>query len=400
MSDATPSPALRPRIDRLSLSAASATAWIFGAGASRCKPYNVPTQMGLMRHFAQQSVAGATPELREAFTAARDRLPGWIRRVQPGREWTDWRVSLEEVFSHYELMLADDAPHSASEREEARVALDDLLLALRSATSVFGARTAKKYRPFERGAGDSAPYAELLERILTGAGTHGPRNFEAAKHAFVTMNYDINLDRCLLSLDEQGLGTGIDYGFALANARSRNAPAVPSDAEPAFRLYRVHGSMNWLRCDTCTEVISTGHRHAQLMPGDRCGICDADTLSNLLVYPSHTRVYTDPVIRAVWRRTREALLAAERWVLIGYSLPPADVHFRSLLRDCLARRRAARLETQIVQVSRRPAPAEERAKPDEFDDAVDAYHALFADAVTVWNATPGGFADFVRALDA
>ena len=396
--DSRPSVTRRPLMDALSLGSANQTAWIFGAGAPRCKPYNVPTQFGLLRHFARQPVAGATPALRDAFTAARGRLPGWVNRVQPGREWTDPRVSLEEVFSHYELMLLPDAPHTPKERTEARQALDDLLLALRAATSVFGSQTAKKYRPFERGAGESAPYAELVERILTGAGTHLPRNYEAPKHTFVTMNYDINLDRCLLHLDARGLGTGIDYGFTLANARSRNAPPVPSDAEPAFRLYRVHGSMNWLRCDACGAVISTGHRHAQLSPGDRCGACDAEALSHLLVYPSYTRVYTDPVIGTVWRRTREALEAADRWVLIGYSLPPADVHFRSLLRGSLARRSAAGLETEILQVGRRPAPEEHAPKPDEFDLAVDTHEALFGDAVTFWDATANGFADFVRAL--
>ena len=155
----------------LSLGGATRTAWIFGAGASRCPPYKVPTQMGLLKRFEKQPVAGKTEALRQAFLDARARVPGWVQRVQPGRHWLDPEISLEEVFSYYELVLAEPEHHTAEGLADARQALDDLLLALRAATSVFGGHNAFKYRPFERKAGDSAPYAELVEQILTRAGT-------------------------------------------------------------------------------------------------------------------------------------------------------------------------------------------------------------------------------------
>ncbi|MCK6570681.1 hypothetical protein L6V77_06145 [Myxococcota bacterium] len=385
-------------LTELSLSAAPRTAWIFGAGASRCAPYNVPTQFSLMARFSTQPVAGATPALRQHFRDVRGRLPGWIAQVQPGRVWTDWQVSLEEVFSHYELVATQPRLHTPTQVAEARQALDDLTFALRAATAVFGGNNALKFRPFERPAGTAAPYAELVEHLLTDAGAHPPRNYAAGRHTFVTMNYDILLDRCLLHLDSRGLGVGLDYGFPLDNGRARRGADMAADGDAHFTLLRVHGSLNWARCLNCGAVFSTWAKHAQTGPGEVCAVCEAESLASIMVHPSYTRVYDDPVIARVWAGTRRALAGADRWVIIGYSLPAADVHFRALLREARARRRAQGLATEVVLVGRRPAPEENQAAPDEFERAVSEYRALFADDLRVWDATPRGFGDFVRAL--
>ncbi len=68
--------------ETLSLGAAARTVWIFGAGASACPPYKVPTQLGLLQHFDKMKrTPGSTPELRAEFKGARERLPEWVRRV-------------------------------------------------------------------------------------------------------------------------------------------------------------------------------------------------------------------------------------------------------------------------------------------------------------------------------
>lgn len=383
-----------PLVNRLSLEGARQTAWIFGAGASRCAPYGVPTQLGLLRRFGTQPVAGSTSEARARFRLARTRLPQWLRRVRPAWSWEADEISLEEVFSHYEFLASPlGLPAGDPRRAEALDALEDLQLAVRSAVSVFGASNALKFRPFERKAKGSAPYAELIEALLTAAWSRQPANFEAERHALVTMNYDINLDRSLLHLKAKGLGTTVDYCLTRVQATS--------DADPAFLLLRLHGSMNWKRCGVCHAVVSTGPLHAEIQTGETCGTCGAAAMGHLLVNPSFSRTFGDGPIVQVWQRTRAALLEADRWVFIGYSLPQADVHFRAMLRDALALRQARGEDTQVVLVGRRPGPTEPAppaGTPDEFTAALAAYHALFGEALTAWDATPGGFADFVRAL--
>jgi hypothetical protein len=110
----------------------------------------------------------------------------------------------------------------------------------------------------------------------------------------------------------------------------------------------------------------------------------------VLVHPSYYRRYDNPVLQLVWGRRYEELTKAARWVFIGYSLPPVDVHFRELLRDSLRVRKAEGLETEIVLVGRAGA---NHAK------LVGTYEALFEADLAVWNATPEGFSEFVRRLD-
>jgi hypothetical protein len=51
--------------ETLSLGAAARTVWIFGAGASACPPYKVPTQVGLAKlkgHLVRSDAIGCRRE--------------------------------------------------------------------------------------------------------------------------------------------------------------------------------------------------------------------------------------------------------------------------------------------------------------------------------------------------
>jgi len=106
---------------KLSLSAAHRTTWVFGAGAS--VPYEVPPQRLVLKRFAEMG------------------RPGGDRR--------------------------DDQRSSRSQSAKAVAALNDLILALRAGTSIFGRGDAREWMTHERG-GTPSPYAELLERAPTG----------------------------------------------------------------------------------------------------------------------------------------------------------------------------------------------------------------------------------------
>jgi hypothetical protein len=111
----------------------------------------------------------------------------------------------------------------------------------------------------------------------------------------------------------------------------------------------------------------------------------------VIVHPSFLRTYDDPILQLVWGRTSEELVRAARWVFVGYSLPPVDVHFRELLRDCLRVRAARGGDTDICLVG--------RASLDGLTKMAESYGAAFGDHVRVWNATANGFSDFPAAMD-
>ncbi len=386
-----------PRVfDSLSLSGAAGTLWLFGAGASKCEPYSVPTQYGLLKHFAAMGPFGRKYGHRQAFVALQSRVQRLVERVVPGREWTSWENCLEEIFSFYELLADDTANCTPAENAAARKALDDLTRALWAATTVGGANTALKFKPFpESRRRTPAPYAELLERLLRGGETRGGAHaFAASQHRLVTMNYDISLDRCLLHLNAQGVF--LDYGVPVTGLGSATPPNGAAD-DATFLLLRLHGSLNWLRCPatTCRTLHHSGEYHAD-DDNAPCEACGAGPLRPALVYPSYTRRYDDPVIGAIWARTRAELLAADRWIFIGYSLPAADVHLRAVLRSCIEQRRAAGRPTEVLLVGRGPLDLSQ--KDLELSKAVNEYSALFADRLAVWNATEDGFGDFVGRL--
>jgi len=87
-------------LTELSLSAASRTAWSFGAGASRCAPDNVPTRFSLMARFSAQPVAGATPARRQHFRDVRARPAPEENQAAPDE--------FERAISEYRALFADD----------------------------------------------------------------------------------------------------------------------------------------------------------------------------------------------------------------------------------------------------------------------------------------------------
>ncbi len=372
-------------IENMTLTDAEATAWVFGAGAS--VPYDVPVQARLLQRFANMEPPGGVA-FRERLDVLREKVASHCRSVQPGLAMTDGELSLEEVFAAHELVVGNRRA-SVDQRHAAEEAIVDLREAVRRATYVYGRGDALKWRPHERDGAES-PYAELIEKLF-------PLNgWEKAvgRHVLITFNYDINLDRCLIRLRNH-VDVDLDYGVTVSNDRCHDRGA-PDFAAPrpdrAVLLLRTHGSLNWVRCWACHALFATLDRHADVREDAECWACGRSRLDYVLVHPSYLRTYDDPIIQLVWGRCQEELCRANRWVFIGYSLPPADVHFRELLRDCLQERERRGLNTEIVLVGRGPM------NDANFAALSRVYETLFTTRLVVWNATERGFAGFVRVI--
>jgi len=147
---------------KLSLSAAHRTTWVFGAGAS--VPYEVPPQRLVLKRFAEMGRPGGD-QAQRSFEDLRGCVRAHCAQVFPGLPMEDPRVSLEEVRCVRDRR--DDQRSSRSQSAKAVAALNDLILALRAGTSIFGRGDAREWMTHERG-GTPSPYAELLERAPTG----------------------------------------------------------------------------------------------------------------------------------------------------------------------------------------------------------------------------------------
>ena len=89
------------------------------------------------------------------------------------------------------------------------------------------------------------------------AGSDLPRT---GNFSFISFNYDLLIDN---AIGNQGLR--LDYGTTFANPFPR--------AESRLGLYKLHGSLNWLRCPICGGLTQTGDEKGGAYPLDQRPKC-------------------------------------------------------------------------------------------------------------------------------
>jgi hypothetical protein len=248
--------------------------------------------------------------------------------------------------------------------------------------------------------------AELIEAIATGvkqAGLHKrvPLHKElvsrlAPNDAIVSTNWDVLVERALTWQLRGRLGTetlretNIDYGAAgarLVNWRGRDLPQSKTGVRKVLKL---HGSLNWFYCARCAELYANVELPWVLDPANprpdadycHCGV----PLRNIMIAPSYVKEYGNAHLQSVWKHATAALRRAQRWVFIGYSLPPDDYHIRGMLLRALR----ARLDCQ-EEGSGPPRIEVVYCGPN--DDLRARYEDLFRLAELTWH--PEGMARYV-----
>jgi NAD-dependent SIR2 family protein deacetylase len=199
----------------------------------------------------------------------------------------------------------------------------------------------------------------------------------AERVTIVSTNYDIEVEQALYAeLRYRTVFDAIDFGTSVREPDSGDIYARPASAK--YSVLKLHGSLNWLRCDLCdnlyvnpvgpiaylsfllAEPPRSGQRDAatrqQLLDAgaNQCH-CRYQPLSHLIVAPSFVRDVRDPILLQVWRSALDALRRADTWIIVGYSLPPEDLAIRSLfLRASTSREvRSGPLRIVVVQGQRK-----------------------------------------------
>lgn len=135
------------------------------------------------------------------------------------------------------------------------------------------------------------------------------------KNCFITLNYDLVVENALWSL-----GCGFDYCFGQR--------AVVYD--PSFRkgenpeslpLLKLHGSLNWAFPGGQGGKLRIFHTYNEVRNAD---------LVPELVPPTWRKSFTSQ-ISVAWERARVEISKATRIVIVGFSMPPTDLHFKYLL---------------------------------------------------------------------
>jgi hypothetical protein len=172
------------------------------------------------------------------------------------------------------------------------------------------------------------------------------------------------------------LGVGYDYDIDVRALDDTALPAGP------MRLHKMHGSSNWLYCDSCRQLYAPPagkaalNLNAYLEPDDFrllgrddaaaevaarkipsvCARCDNPLAGRLATF-SYRKAFSINQFQTIWDRAYSALARADRWLFIGYSMPEADFEFRHLLKAAqLARRPASALSITMVCKDKETAP--------------------------------------------
>ena len=162
---------------------------------------------------------------------------------------------------------------------------------------------------------------------------------------FISANYDILIDNALLAvrLVEEIPGSTLDYGVDFTNFElPENFPQrrmIWRRPKPtATKLFKLHGSLNWLYCSTCnTLTLTPGMKGAiQLISKTRqdiamCRFCKS-LMSPIIVPPTFYKDMSRVFLSLIWNKAENALRHVNHIIFCGYSFPDADIHIKYLLK--------------------------------------------------------------------
>ncbi|TND09064.1 MAG: hypothetical protein FD123_1467 [Bacteroidetes bacterium] len=158
----------------------------------------------------------------------------------------------------------------------------------------------------------------------------------ANKTALITTNYDTKVE---MEIYRQNIKDprNVDFGFSWRHAEEDTGEVIYPTKETYLQILKLHGSLNWLKCDLCDHVYinPSGNIIHQSFRNETDTLnschCGNGPLKSLIVAPSFERDVRDSNLLHIWKSALEAIRNADRLIIIGYSLPPEDIAIKSLL---------------------------------------------------------------------
>jgi NAD-dependent SIR2 family protein deacetylase len=149
----------------------------------------------------------------------------------------------------------------------------------------------------------------------------------------ITTNYDLSIDTVFKKEINKN---EVDLGIAYRNPV--NSKIIPQPHSPKLQYYKLHGSLNWTRCDLCGYyyINPEGNIAFQVYredvdDGNTCTCSDSLKLKSVLVAPSIVRDIRDSNLLQIWKGAMEAIRTADELVFVGYSLPAEDLAIKSII---------------------------------------------------------------------
>lgn len=154
-------------------------------------------------------------------------------------------------------------------------------------------------------------YLFFVSALLGGLNTSS-----TGRNSFITLNYDLCLEEGLSSL-----GREFDYCLESNAEDAREEDSASESPDNRVPLLKLHGSVNWASkaagASSLTSFASyEALRETRLIPE---------------LVPPTWRKSVSPQLAGVWAQARVEISRATRIVIIGFSVPSTDLHFKYLL---------------------------------------------------------------------
>ena len=176
---------------------------------------------------------------------------------------------------------------------------------------------------------ESHKYHELLLNNLL-------KTNQLLNTTFISANYDIHIDNTISKLyDKNSLPIMLDYGVDFTNFNFKNS-YWKRPIGKTIKLYKIHGSLNWLYCPICSSLTLTPYEGGVMrilnnQDEATCLNCNEHTIP-IIVPPTYFKNMSNIHLSSVWNKAESSLRKADIIIFCGYSFPDADIHIKYMLK--------------------------------------------------------------------
>ena len=192
---------------------------------------------------------------------------------------------------------------------------------------------------------ESNKYHELLLKNLI-------KSNRLLDTTFISVNYDIHIDNTISKLyDKKKMPIMLDYGVDFTNFNYKESTWKRPKGD-TVKLYKIHGSLNWLYCPICSSLTLTPYEGGVMrilnnQKDATCLNCREYTVP-IIVPPTYFKNMSNVFLSTVWNKSERALRESDLLIFCGYSFPEADMHIKYLLKRVQTSRLKEKLKVIVV----------------------------------------------------
>jgi len=318
------------------------TVYVLGAGFSH--DANMPLQSHILDRVKDYYVGILSGKdndeflkISDTFVPDRKQLEGFLEAVFSSSK----TPSLEDVFTLLDQTIINKAYcHSYSWHQ-----LDNIRDTLRRSILLIFHDALENFKKTENDFYKCLAAYWIKARIA--AGRRGD------PYSIISLDWDALVeDSVYWCIDNAKCRKKVDIDFCCYSSPLDNSsPHTPSILQKAMGLYNIkllklHGSTNWLFCPNCnrmfTGVGSKQNAWSMYAIERSCIHCSNKDSKNktpklepFFITPTYLKVFDNAHIQMIWHNAHTELAEADKIVFVGYSLPEADYHLRTLMKRAI-----------------------------------------------------------------